>query len=65
MLSTADVALAGEAGTWLGEWLAPVAEGCHPGTEKEPLSPGTRKVVEVKRGVASGAAVAAACSGRG
>lgn len=67
MLLIADVVvLAGEAGTGLGEWLAPVAEQCQPGTGKGPRPPGTRQATAVRRGVASGAAAAAAaCSGRG
>lgn len=65
MLLTADVVLAGEAGTGLGERLAPAAEGCQPGTGRGPRPPGTRRAAEVRRGAASGAAAAAACIGRG
>lgn len=68
MLLTADVAPAGEAGTGLGGWLAPVAEEGQPGTGRGPLPPGTRQVAVVRGGVASGAvaaAAAAACTGRG
>lgn len=64
MLLTADVVLAGEAGTGLGEWLAPVAEECQPGTGRGPRLPGTQAAA-VRSGAASGAAVAAACTGRG
>lgn len=65
MLLTADVALAGEAGTRLGEWLAPVAEECQSGTGRGPRPPGTQQAAAARRGAASGAAVAAACTGRG
>lgn len=65
MLLTADVALAGEAGTGLGEWLAPVAEECQPGTGRGPRPPGPRQVAAARRAAASGAAAAAACIGRG
>lgn len=65
VLLTADVVLAGEAGTGLGEWLAPVAEECQPGTGRGPRPRGTQPVAVARRGAASGAAVAAACTGRG
>lgn len=65
VLLTADVVLAGEAGTGLGEWLAPVAEECQPGTGRGPRPPGTQLAAVARRGAASGAAAAAACTGRG
>lgn len=65
VLWTAGVVLAGEAGTGPGEWLAPVAEECQPGTEKGPQPPGTQRAAVARRGAASGAAAAAACTGRG
>lgn len=65
VLLTADVVLAGEAGTGLGEWLAPVAEECQPGTGRGPRPSGTQPAAVARRGAASGAAAAAACSGRG
>ena len=66
----ADVKLAGGAGTGLGEWPAPDAEECQPGTGKAPRPPETRQVAEeMRRGAASqavaAAAAAAACIGRG
>lgn len=66
VLWPADVALPGEAGTGLGEWLAPVAEECQPGTGMGPRLPGSRWEAAVRRGAASGmaaAAAAAACTG--
>lgn len=65
VLLRADVALAGEAGTGLGQWLAPVAEECQPGTGRGPLPPETQQVAEGRRGAASGAAAVVACSERG
>lgn len=65
VLLTADAAPAGEAGPGLGEWLAPVAEECQPGTGGAPRPPGPRQAAAVQKGAASGAAAAAACSGRG
>lgn len=69
MFLLADVKLAGGAGTGLGEWPAPVAEGCQPGSGTAPRPPETRQVAEgMRRGVASQAAAAvaaAACIGRG
>lgn len=65
MLLTAGVVLAGAAGTGPGERLAPVAEECQPGTGKGPRLPGARQAAEARRGAASGAAAAAACTGRG
>lgn len=56
------------AGTGLGEWPAPVAEECQPGTGQVPRPPETRQVAEgMRRDAASpaAAAAAAACSGRG
>lgn len=65
VLLPADVALAGGAGTELGEWLAPVAEECQPGTERVSRPPETQQAAEGTRGAASGAAaVAVACIGR-
>lgn len=62
----AGVVLAGEAGTGLGEQLAPVAEWCQPGTGRGPRPQDTRQVAQGKRDAASGAAAAAAaCIGRG
>lgn len=63
----ADVAPAGEAGTGLVGWLAPVAEEGQPGTGRGPLPPGTRQAAVARGGVVSGAAAAAAaaCTGRG
>lgn len=68
MFLLADVKLAGEAGTRLGEWPAPVAEECQPGTGKALRPPESRQAAEgTRRGAASGAAAAAAaaCIGRG
>lgn len=64
-LLTADVSPAGEAGPGLGGWPAPVAEGCQPGSGRGPRPPGPRRAVAAQRDAASGAAAAAACSGRG
>lgn len=65
VLLRADVTLAGEAGTGLGEWLAPVAEECQLGTGRGPQPPETQQAAEGRRGAASGAAAAVACSERG
>lgn len=64
MLLTTGVALAGEAGTGLGERRALVAEERQPGTGRGPRPPGTRQAAVARGGAASGAA-AAACTGRG
>lgn len=68
MFLPADVKLAGEAGTRLGEWPAPVAEECQPGTGMALRPPETRQVAEgMMTGAVSGAvaAAAAACIGKG
>lgn len=65
----ADVKLAGEAGTGPGEWPAPVADECQPGTGKALQPPETQQVAEgMMTGAVSGAvaaAAAAACIERG
>lgn len=68
VLLTADVAPAAEAGPGLGGRRAPAAEERQPGTGRGPRPPGPRRAAAAAAawtGAASGAAVVAACSGRG